>query len=347
MRRPSRVIPYVLACSIAASTLPVFAQAPPASDMPVQAAQPTPGELQRLVAPIALYPDALVAQILAAATYPDQVMAADRWLQQQAGLADDQLASQVETEDWDPSVKALTTFPAVLINMDRNLTWTSSLGDAYVNQEQDVMKAIQVLRQRAQQAGNLQSTSHQSVSAKRKTITIDPASTDVVYLPQYNPWLVYGAPIVGWPNWYWYPGLYWDGPGIGLGLSYGTGFLGGVGWGWSHWDLDWHHHRIDFDNHHWVSRSPAFANRGDFASHGFANRGHGVIGRAGASGTGLPHAAHGQGQARAPDVHGDAPHSGAFGGFAHAGTVRGWGGRGRGSFGGGFHGGAIRAGGQR
>ena len=345
MRRPSRVVSYVLACSIAASTGPAFAQAPPPSDMPVQAAQPTSDELQRLVAPIALYPDALVAQILAAATYPHQVMEADRWLQQHSGLAGDQLASQVENEDWDPSVKALTAFPAVLANMDRNLSWTSSLGDAYVNQEQDVMNAVQVLRQRAQQAGNLQSTSQQSVSTKGKTIAIDPASTDVVYLPQYNPWLVYGAPIVAWPNWYWYPGLFWDGPGIGFGL----GFFGGLGWGWSHWRLDWHHHRVDFDHHHWVSRSPAFGNRGGFANRGFANRGRGIGGRAGTSGTGLPHAAHGPGPARPParGVHGDAPHSGAFGGFAHGGTVSGWGARGQGSFGGGFHGGGVHGGGRR
>src|SRR3954451_4805507 len=272
MRKPSGVIPYVLTCSIAASTASAFAQDPPPSDMPAQAAQPTSDELQRLVAPIALYPDALVAQILAAATYPDQVMAADRWLQQHSGLAGDQLASQVESEDWDPSVKALTVFPAVLANMARNLSWTSSLGDAYVNQEKDVMKVVQVLRQRAQQAGNLQSTSQERVATEGKTITIDPASTDVVYLPQYDPWLVYGAPIVAWPNWYWYPGLFWDRPGIGFGLAFDIGFVGGFGWGWSHWGPDWRHHRIEFDHHHWVSRSPAFGNRGVFANRGFANR---------------------------------------------------------------------------
>src|SRR5437667_7275075 len=116
---------------------------------PVQAAQQTPEQLQQLVAPIALYPDALVAQILAASTYPDQVVEADRWLQEHKDLKDEQLGKEVDKQPWDPSVKALVEFPSVLANMDKNLSWTSSLGDAYVNQQQDVMDAVQVMRDRA------------------------------------------------------------------------------------------------------------------------------------------------------------------------------------------------------
>ena len=101
------------------------------------------------MAPTALYPDALVAQILAAATYPDQVVEADRWLQQHADLKGQQLGQEVDKQPWDPSVKALVEFPSVLANMDKNLSWTSSLGDAYVNQQQDVMDAVQVMRDRA------------------------------------------------------------------------------------------------------------------------------------------------------------------------------------------------------
>jgi hypothetical protein len=103
-----------------------------------------------------LYPDALVAQILAAATYPEQIVEAERWLQQHTELTGEQLAQEVDHQPWDPSIKALTEFPSVLANIDKNLSWTSSLGDAYINQQQDVMNAIQVMPQRAQQTGNLQ-----------------------------------------------------------------------------------------------------------------------------------------------------------------------------------------------
>src|SRR5580692_12937109 len=184
----------------------------PAAQPPVQAAQQTPEQLQQLVAPIALYPDALLAQILAAATYPDQVVEADRWLQQHTGLKGEQLGKEVDKQPWDPSVKALTEFPSVLANMDKNLAWTSSLGDAYVNQQQDVMNAVQVMRERAEQAGNLKSTSQEKVSNKGQNIVIAPADPQVVYVPEYDPWLVYGAPIGIWPGWYWYPGLFFDGP---------------------------------------------------------------------------------------------------------------------------------------
>jgi hypothetical protein len=112
--------------------------------------QQTPEQLQQLVAPIALYPDSLVAQILAASTFPEQVVEADRWVQAHPDLKGDALGQAVDQQPWDPSVKALTAFPSVLGNMDKNLSWTSSLGDAYYNQQQDVMDAVQVMRQRAQ-----------------------------------------------------------------------------------------------------------------------------------------------------------------------------------------------------
>ena len=147
----------------------------------MQAAQQTPAQLQQLVAPIALYPDALVAQILAAATYPDQIVEADRWLQQHADLKGAQLGQEVDKQPWDPSVKALVEFPSVLANMDKNLSWTSSLGDAYVNQQQEVMNAVQVMRDRAQKAGNLKSSSQEKVSNQGQTIVIEPADPEVVY----------------------------------------------------------------------------------------------------------------------------------------------------------------------
>src|SRR5271167_844295 len=194
-----------LSCCLVLATVPQgFAQADqPAAQIPVQSAQQTPEQLQQLVAPIALYPDALVAQILAAATYPEQVVEADRWLQQHIELKGEQLGKEVDKQPWDPSVKALVELPSVLANMDKNLAWTSSLGDAYVNQEQDVMNAVQVMRDRAQKAGNLKSTSQEKVSNQGQTIVIEPADPEVVYVPEYDPWLVYGEPIGIWPGWYW------------------------------------------------------------------------------------------------------------------------------------------------
>jgi uncharacterized protein DUF3300 len=189
----------------------------------VQAAQRTPEQLQQLVAPIALLPDALVTQILAASTNPDQVVEAEQWMQQHSGLEEEQLARQVDQQPWDPSVKALTEFPPVLANMDKNRSWTSALGDAYVNRQQDVMNAVQVMRRRAQRAGNLESNSQQTVTGHGKTIVIESADPQIVYLPQYDPWIAYGWPVGAWPGWYGYPGLFWDGPGIGFGLGFRIG----------------------------------------------------------------------------------------------------------------------------
>src|ERR1700712_1568648 len=151
---------------------PISGSAP---QTPAQAAVQSPEQLQQLVAPIALYPDALVAQILAAATYPDQIVQVENWMQQHKDLQGQQLAAQVDTQSWDPSVKALIQFPSVLANMNQNLAWTSELGDANVNQQQELAQAIQVMRQRAQQAGNLSTTPQEKVTNRDKAIVIDPA----------------------------------------------------------------------------------------------------------------------------------------------------------------------------
>ena len=324
-----------LSCCLALATAPgmLAEQADPyGAQPPVQAAQQTPEQLQQLVAPIALYPDALVAQILAAATYPDQVVEADRWLQQHTDLKGEQLGQEVDKQPWDPSVKALTEFPSVLANMDKNLSWTSSLGDAYVNQQQDVMNAVQVMRDRAEKAGNLKSTSQQKVSKQGQTIVIEPADPQVVYVPEYDPWLVYGEPVGVWPGWYSYPGLFLAGPGIAFGFGLGIGFFGGFGWGWHHWGYDWHHHDIRFDHHHYESHSRVFANRNQFSHAGGF---HGASGFHGGQARGFAGGQHGF---AAP--HGESGiHSGAFSGFNHGGVARGFSARGQSSFGGGFHGG--------
>jgi Protein of unknown function (DUF3300) len=241
-----------------------------------QYVQQTPEQLQQLVAPIALYPDSLVAQILAASAFPEQIVEADRWVQAHPDLKGDALGQAVDQQPWDPSVKALTEFPSVLGNMDKNLSWTSSLGDAYYNQEQAVMDAVQVMRQRAQEAGNLKTTEQQTVTTQDSTIIIEPASPEIVYVPAYDPWLVYGGPIEAWPGWYEYPGIWYGGPYLSFGFGYGIGYYGGYGWGWHHWGSDWHHRVVIHDHDRYYSRSRSFYSRNDYY------RGGGERGGAGA-----------------------------------------------------------------
>src|SRR5258707_7027487 len=192
---------------------PAYVQQVDPSTVPLPAvgAKASAQQLQQLVAPIALYPDELAAQILAASTYPNEVVEADRWVQQHSDLKGQALAEEADKQSWDDSVKALVPFPSILANMDKNLSWTSSLGDAYVNQQAEVMDAIQVMRQRAQTAGNLQTTPQEKVTTQGHTIVIEPSDPEVVYLPAYNPWLAYGAPLEGWPGWYPVPGVFYDG----------------------------------------------------------------------------------------------------------------------------------------
>ncbi len=207
----------------------------------------TSSQLDSLVAPIALYPDSLVAQVLAAASYADEVAFADLWLAQNQNLQGDALTQAVDQQSWDPSVKALTQFPSVLHNMAKNLSWTSNLGQAFENQQSDVMAAVQVMRAKAQAAGTLQSSSQiKVVQQSPQTIIIEPASSNVVYVPQYNPAVVYGAPLV--------VPAYTPPVAVAAGLSFGTGvaigaafgggggFVGGCfggGWGFGAWGVNW------------------------------------------------------------------------------------------------------------
>ncbi len=311
---------------------------------PATPVQLSPQEAHQLVAPIALYPDALVAQVLAASTYPTEIVEADRWMQSHPDLKGENLAREVDKQSWDPSVKALTQFPSVLANMDKNLSWTSSLGDAEVNQPQDVMDAVQVMRRRAQSAGNLTSSPQQTVTAQGQTIVIEPVDPEVVYVPEYDPWIVYGPPVVMWPGWYWYPGLFVVGPGVSFGLGFGLGLFAGYGWGWPHWGFDWRDRRVIYNHNTYISHSRTFVNRGQFNSgHGNFNHGnfshgntfHGSsVGNGSSAFRGAP-APHAQPGTR----------SGAFSGFDHGGNVRAFSERGRSSFGGGFHGGGFHGGG--
>jgi hypothetical protein len=197
-------------------------------------------ELQQLVAPIALYPDSLVAQVLGAASYPDQVATAASWLQNTT-LTGAPLMYGVDAQQWDPSVKAMTQFPSVLENMAKNLSWTSALGEAYITQGPEVMSAVQVLRAKAQAAGNL--TSGQQIKVVQQSpqvIVIQAANPQVVYVPVYNPTVVYGTPYVT-------PG-YSTAAVVGTAVvAFGVGIAIGAmmnnsccGWGYSSWNCGWH-----------------------------------------------------------------------------------------------------------
>jgi hypothetical protein len=195
-------------------------------------------QLEQLVAPIALYPDALVAQVLGAATFPDEVAAASGWLEQNKSLTGAALTQAVDAQQWDPSVKALTQFPSVLDNLAKNLAWTSSLGEAYHNQPTDVMTAVQVLRGKAKAAGNLKSGSQITVVQQSpEVIVIQPTNPQVVYVPTYNPTVVYGTPYVT-------PGYSTAAVVTTAVLAFGVGIAVGAAmnnsWGYSYWNCNWH-----------------------------------------------------------------------------------------------------------
>jgi hypothetical protein len=222
--------------------------------------QPSPAltadRLEQMVAPIALYPDNLVSMVLAGSTYPAQVAAADQWLHMQGGAAPEQIAAGANAQgSWDPSVKALTAFPQVLDQMAQNLAWTTDLGNAYYNQPMDVMQTIQVMRDRAQQAGNLQTTPQQEVIEDKGNIQIAPPTPQVVYVPQYNPWAVYGAPLAPYPGFHFFGAI---GAGIDATLSWGPAIaLNAVAYpfSWLGWGLDWFAHAIFFGGDVWCTHS--------------------------------------------------------------------------------------------
>jgi hypothetical protein len=220
-------------------------QQPPPAGSNGYAGQGAPlsaNELQQLVAPIALYPDALVAQILSAATFPDQVAYANDWLQQNKNLTGNALMQAVNGQPWDPSVKALTEFPSVLDNLAKNLSWTSALGEAYHTQSTDVMSAVQALRAQAYAAGNLKSGSQITVVQQSpQTIVIQPTNPQVVYVPQYNPAVVYGTPYVT-PGYSTATVVATGLLAFGAGIAVGAAMSGGgcCGWSYSAWNCNWH-----------------------------------------------------------------------------------------------------------
>jgi Protein of unknown function (DUF3300) len=263
------------------------ASQPAAASTPPVVAPLTSSQLDALVAPIALYPDALVAQVLAAASYADEVAFADLWLGQNQNLQGAALTQTVDQQSWDPSVKALTQFPSVLHNMAKNLSWTSNLGQAFENQQSDVMAAVQVMRAKAQAAGTLQSSSQiKVVQQSPQTIIIEPASSNVVYVPQYNPAVVYGAPLLVpayTPPVAVAAGLSF-GAGVAIGAAFGGGggFVGGGfggGWGFGAWGVNWGGGggggNINYNNNTYITRNTINRNSNNNNNNGNRNNNNG------------------------------------------------------------------------
>ena len=205
-------------------------------------------QLAQMLAPIALYPDDLLSQILMASTYPLEVVQASRWATQNKNLKGDALANALEQQPWDPSVKSLINFAPVLEMMNEKLDWTGSLGDAFLAQPKKVMDTVQKLRTKAEAEGNLKTTKEQKVIVEKETqtIIIEPADPEVIYVPAYNPTVVYG------PWWYpAYPPYYYYPPGYvtpyGAAFSFVAGVAVGAAWGYAWGGCNWHGGDIDID----------------------------------------------------------------------------------------------------
>ena len=264
---------------LALGAAPLSAQAPSSTAQPASSSKTPPfkpEELEQIVAPIALYPDSLLAQIFMASTYPLEIVEAARWSKEHPDVKGDAVSKAVESQTWDPSVKSLIALPDVLAMMNEKLDWTQKLGDAFLAQQKDVMDAVQRLRAKAKEAGNLKSSKEQTVktepapagAATPQTIIIEQADPQVVYVPTYNPTVVYGAwAYPAYPPYYYYP------PGYAAGAafwSFTAGVVvGGAIWGNCNWggsDVD-----IDVNKYNNFNRNEINANRNDVGS---GNRGN-------------------------------------------------------------------------
>ena len=209
-------------------------QAAPASS-DTQAAKLPNDQLDSLVAPIALYPDPLLSQVLIACTYPLEIIQLQQWLTQNKNLKDKALADAVQKQDWDPSIQAMAGLPDVVKQLADNVKWTTDLGNAFLAQQDDVMAAVQRMRKTAEDKGNLRSNEQMKVETKtvesKQVIVIEQANPQVVYVPSYNPTVVYGPPV------YAYPPIAYPPPGYyaaGMAISFGVGVAMGAMWsgGW-------------------------------------------------------------------------------------------------------------------
>jgi hypothetical protein len=211
-----------------------------------QAGPPIPNDqLDSLVAPIALYPDPLLSQVLVASTYPLEIIQLQQWLLKNGTLKGDALTTAVQKQDWDPSIQAMAVLPDVVKRLADDITWTTDLGNAFLAQQSDVMDAVQRMRAKAQKAGNLKSNEQMTVETKvvekQTVVVIQQTNPQVVYVPMYSPVVVYGPPIYPYPPIYYPPPSYYAagavfafGVGIAIGAAYHGGWGYGCGWGHSY-----------------------------------------------------------------------------------------------------------------
>jgi uncharacterized membrane protein YgcG len=268
----SRVTAMICAGLLATGDLPMRAQQQAAqqpaaqqpADQPPPAPKKTPDELDSLVAPIALYPDPLLAQVLAASTYPLDIVEAQQWLQANANLKGEELTNAAAKQDWDPSIQALVAFPDALKRLTENIKWTTDLGNAFLDQQSDVMDACQRMRKKAKDSGKLESSKEQNVEIKtvenKTVIEVQPANPQVIYVPTYNPTVVYGPPVYPYPPVYYPPppstgaiiatAAISFGVGVAMGAFWG-GCCGGYGWGWG---CGWGGHNTVIVNNNFYNR---------------------------------------------------------------------------------------------
>ncbi len=258
-RNSLRQVLMLALCSLmlASFTAALYAQEPPAPPPPPPGQALTPDQLNDLVAPVALYPDPLLSQVLVASTYPLEVVQAFQWLQKNPGITGPALTQAAQEQNWDPSIQALVVLPDVIKRLNDDITWTTNLGNAFLAQQGDVMDAVQRMRGQAQQTGKLASSPQETVSTQAENgqnyIDIEPANPDVIYVPVYDPAWIWGPPI-----WYPYPHWYWPqrsvivgglGFGFGAGISVGAFFGGGWGgWGGWGWHPAWGSHTVIVNN---------------------------------------------------------------------------------------------------
>jgi Protein of unknown function (DUF3300) len=207
----------------------------------------SPEQLDSLVAPIALYPDELLSQTLVASTYPLEIIQLQQWLEKNKGLKDKALTEAVQKQDWDPSIQAMASLPDVVKQLAENIKWTTDLGNAFLAQQSDVMEAVQRMRKKAKDSGNLKSNEQQKVETKvvesKTVVVVEQANPQVVYVPSYNPTVVYGVPA------YPYPAIAYPPPGYyaaGMAISFGVGVAMGAAWGggWG-WGCGWGHNDVN------------------------------------------------------------------------------------------------------
>jgi hypothetical protein len=228
-------------------------------------------QLEQILAPVALYPDDVLSQILIASTYPLEIVQADRWAKKNSGLKGDALTAALEKQPWDPSVKSLVNFPQVLGMMSEKIDLTQKVGDAFLAQQEDVMKAVQSLRAKAQAAGNLKTTKEQKVIVEKETIIIQPADPQVVYVPTYNPTVVYGAwPYPAYPPAYYYPPSYYAGAAF---FGFAAGVAVGAAWGYAWGHCNWGGGHVDYNVNRNVNINNNI-NRGAYAGHYQGGRGN-------------------------------------------------------------------------